>query len=120
MASFEPLPEGAASVIQVNRYERNPVNRLRCINHYGHACWVCEVDLGEKYGPAAAGFIEVHHRTPVSLMGEDYLVDPIRDLVPLCSNCHSIAHRRTPPFEPHELRQLLGLPVKEPPLPPLP
>lgn len=114
---YEPLPEGAATTVEVNRYERNPVNRLRCISHYGSSCWVCEIDFGERYGPTAAGFIEVHHRTPVSAMGGEYLVDPIRDLVPLCSNCHSVAHRRKPPYHPSEIRKLLGLPTKFPALP---
>ncbi|WP_104180287.1 HNH endonuclease [Arthrobacter sp. B0490] len=114
---FDPLPEGALTNIKVNRYERNPINRLRCISHYDARCWVCELDFGERYGPTAAGFIEVHHRIPVSAMGGQYLVDPIRDLVPLCSNCHSVAHRRTPPYQPAEIRELLGLPLKFPPLP---
>ncbi|MEW1921887.1 HNH endonuclease [Pseudarthrobacter oxydans] len=117
LPSFEPLPEGAAVITKVNRYERNPVNRLRCINHYGPVCWACELDFAERYGPAAAGFIEVHHRIPVSTLGAGYLVDPIGDLIPLCSNCHSVAHRRTPPFQPAEIRELLGLPPKVPALP---
>jgi 5-methylcytosine-specific restriction protein A len=115
--SLEPLPEGAVTTVKVNRYERNPINRLRCISHYGTECWVCGLDFGERYGPAAAGFIEVHHRIPVSAMGDGYLVDPIRDLVPLCSNCHSAAHRRNPPYQPSEIRELLGLPPKVPALP---
>lgn len=117
LPSFDSLPEGAVTTVKVNRYERNPINRLRCISHYGVECWVCGLDFGEKYGPAAAGFIEVHHRIPVSAMGPGYLVDPIRDLVPLCSNCHSAAHRRIPPFLPSDIRELLGLPTKLPPLP---
>lgn len=117
LPSFEPLPEGAVTTVKVNRYERNPVNRLRCISHYGVECWACELNFGEHYGPTAAGYIEVHHRIPVSAMGNGYLVDPIRDLVPLCSNCHSAAHRRNPPYEPSEIRQLLGLPSKMPALP---
>ncbi|WP_304661216.1 HNH endonuclease [Arthrobacter sp. zg-Y844] len=117
MPSFEALPEGAATTVQVNRYERSPINRLRCISHYGAECWVCELDFGERYGPSAAGYIEVHHRIPVSAMGTGYLVDPIRDLVPLCSNCHSAAHRRNPPYQPAEIRELLGLAPKLPSLP---
>jgi 5-methylcytosine-specific restriction protein A len=120
LPSLEPLPEGAVTTVKVNRYERNPINRLRCISHYGTECWVCGLDFGEHYGPAAAGFIEVHHRIPVSAMGHGYLVDPIRDLVPLCSNCHSAAHRRNPPYQPSEIRELLGLPPKVPSLPVVP
>ncbi|TFD23796.1 HNH endonuclease [Cryobacterium sp. TMT2-23] len=117
LTSFDPLPEGAVSTVKVNRYERNPINRLRCISRYGAKCWVCGLDFGELYGPAAAGFIEVHHRIPVSAMGPGYLVDPVRDLVPLCSNCHSAAHRRNPPYQPSEIRELLRLPPKLPSLP---
>jgi 5-methylcytosine-specific restriction protein A len=117
LPSLEPLPEGAVTTVKVNRYERNPINRLRCISHYGIECWVCGLDFGKHYGPAAAGFIEVHHRIPVSAMGDGYLVDPIRDLVPLCSNCHSAAHRRNPPYQPSEIREFIGLPPKLPSLP---
>lgn len=115
--STEALPEGASVTVQVNRYERSPVNRMRCINHYGATCWVCDLSFEERYGPIGAGFIEVHHRVPLSSMGGEYDIDPIRDLVPLCSNCHSMAHRRTPPYQPSELRQLLTLDPKVPDLP---
>jgi predicted HNH restriction endonuclease len=44
------------------------------------------------YGAAhARGFIEVHHA--VSITEVDGLVNPDADLLPLCSNCHSMAHR---------------------------
>lgn len=117
MTSHEGLPEGSVMTIQVNKYERSPVNRQRCISHYGSSCWVCEMDFGDTYGPSAKGYIEVHHRVPVSQLGENYIVDPIRDLIPLCSNCHSAAHTRNPPFSPAELRSKLGKPVKFPNLP---
>lgn len=117
LPSFEPLPEGAMTVVKVNRYERSPINRLRCIGHYGAECWACDLDFEKRYGPEAAGFIEVHHRVPVSEMTEGYSVDPIRDLVPLCSNCHSVAHRRNPPYQPAEIREFLGLAPKLPALP---
>lgn len=112
------LPEGSATTVRVNRYERNPIARMRCIEAYGSTCWVCDMDFGASYGELGAGFVEVHHRVPVSMMGVGYLVDPVREMVPLCSNCHSMAHRRTPPVDPTELREALGLPPK-PPLPAL-
>jgi len=34
----------------------------------------------------------VHHIKPISEIGEDYLVDPVRDLVPVCPNCHRMLH----------------------------
>lgn len=101
------LPEGARVVSIVNRYERSPANRAACIAYHGETCAACGFDFARTYGAIGKGYIEVHHRTPVSLMGGAYVVDPVRDLVPLCANCHAIAHRRSPPLEVDEIRRLL-------------
>jgi 5-methylcytosine-specific restriction protein A len=63
--------------------------------------------MGDKYGKVAEGFIEIHHLTPVSQLGPGYVIDPMNDLAPLCPNCHSIAHRRMPPFSIEEIRGFL-------------
>lgn len=101
------LPEGARTRVEVNQYERSPVNRAACIATYGARCQACGFDFGEAYGPLADGYIEVHHIVPVSQMGGGYLVDPVRDLVPLCANCHSVVHRRDPPIGLEALKELL-------------
>lgn len=108
----EGATEGGVTHVVSTRYERSPINRLRCIQYYGVTCWVCDSDFGRTYGHLGDGFIEVHHRTPVSQLGPGYVIDPKRDLVPLCSNCHSMIHRQNPPFAPDELRAMLGLPEK--------
>lgn len=97
------LPEGACSTVLVNRYERSPVNRAACIAAHGFKCKVCGFDFGAVYGQMAHGYIEVHHRVPVSKMGGSYQVDPVNDLIPLCANCHAAVHRVDPPIEPEEL-----------------
>lgn len=101
------LPEGALSRIEVNRYERSAVNRAACIAERGCRCVVCGLDFGLAYGDVADGFIHVHHLTPVSEMGDGYVIDPIHDLVPVCPNCHAVMHRRDPPYSPEEVRGLL-------------
>jgi 5-methylcytosine-specific restriction enzyme A len=101
------LPEGACTTVTVNRYERSPVNRAACIAAHGSVCNVCGFDFGKAYGELGIGYIEVHHRIPVSKMGAGYIVDPITDLVPLCSNCHSAVHRIDPPLEPEALVAIL-------------
>jgi 5-methylcytosine-specific restriction protein A len=101
------LPEGAKTRIEVNRYERSPANRAACIAIHGARCMVCRFDFEQKYGPLGAGFIEVHHKTMVSQMGGHYLVNPRDDLVPLCSNCHSMVHRVEPPLAIEALKTLL-------------
>ena len=103
------LPEGAKTRVEVNRYERDRRNRAAALAIHGYACRACDLDMGDRYGEAAAGLIEVHHVTPVSEVGEGYVIDPRSDLVPLCPHCHSVTHRRSPPFSVAELRVKLAV-----------
>lgn len=105
------LPEGSKLRVEVNRYERDRRNRAAALAIHGHGCMACGLSMGDRYGAAAAGLIEVHHTTPVSQLGSDYIIDPRTDLIPLCPNCHSVAHRRSPPFTVEELRLLVGYEV---------
>lgn len=105
--SGSPLLEGAVTRVTANAYERNPVARRRCIEHYGTRCTVCAFDFGETYGPIAEGVIHVHHLRPICNAGGEYAVDPIQDLRPVCANCHLVIHRRDPPLEVDEARALL-------------
>lgn len=86
--------EGAQKQILCNRYERNPKARARCIAVHGSACKVCGFDFGKAYGAAFTGKIEVHHIKPVSEIGAEYVVDPLRDLIPVCPNCHRMLHSK--------------------------
>lgn len=90
----ELLVEGAMRDILTNKYERNKKARARCIAHYGTACLTCGIDFGALYGEEFSGKIEVHHRKPLHEIKEDYVVDPIRDLVPVCPNCHMVIHSK--------------------------
>ncbi len=99
--------EGAHATVSVNRFERNDRLRQACINHYGSVCIVCGFDFARVFGNEGKGAIEVHHLNPLSDGNGSHMVDPIRDLRPLCSNCHTMAHRRRPPFTPEELATML-------------
>jgi 5-methylcytosine-specific restriction protein A len=103
----ERLPEGSRTVVQVNRYERSPINRANCIAMQGDSCKACGFNFASIYGPVGAGFIHVHHVIPVSQLGEGYVIDPAIDLVPLCPNCHAMAHKADPPFTVEQLRGIL-------------
>lgn len=105
------LPEGAKRKVVVNAYERNPLARAACIAHHGHRCQVCGVDLGEKFGEIADGFIHVHHIVPLASVGRSYEVDPIRDLVPVCPTCHAVIHLQVPPLSVAEAKALLAADV---------
>ncbi|WP_416376897.1 HNH endonuclease [Marinobacter sp. THAF197a] len=91
----------------VNRYERDRNARDACIQHYGPRCTVCALEFEARYGEIGRGFIHVHHTVPVSRLGEEYTVDPIEDLVPMCPNCHAMLHRRNPPYSVSELKSAL-------------
>ncbi|WP_425496024.1 HNH endonuclease [Opitutus terrae] len=59
------------------------------------------------YGKIGAGFIEVHRLRPVSRPVDS--ADPVKELIPLCSNCHRMIHRRSPALSVAELRECLDL-----------
>lgn len=92
VSSRSPHREGAVRLVLVNAYERDAAARAQCIRHYGTACSVCDFDFATSYGDVARGFIHVHHLKPLSEIGESYEVDPIRDLRPVCPNCHAVLH----------------------------
>lgn len=100
--------EGAGKEVMATRYERSPVNRAACIELHGALCGICGFDFGPVYGELGEGFIEVHHIVPVSTIEPGTVVDPATDLIPVCSNCHSMVHRQNPPLTPGELRSILS------------
>ena len=103
----ERYPEGAIARVTVNRFERNPRAREVCIRHHGARCKVCDFDFEKRYGEPGRGFIHVHHKRPLHRMRANNRVDPRRDLVPVCPNCHAMLHRRDPPYDIRQLKALL-------------
>lgn len=92
--SEEELSEGEKDTYTLNKYERSKKAREACIAAHGTACAVCGIDFAKEYGPEFAGKIEVHHIVPISEIGERYVIDPVRDLVPVCPNCHTALHSK--------------------------
>jgi predicted HNH restriction endonuclease len=68
--------------------------RARAIQIHGTRCQACDFSFRDWYGDYGDGFIEVHHTRPLSTFGGAELVNPATDLAVLCSNCHSMIHRR--------------------------
>lgn len=99
--------EGATIKISVNRYERDPKARKACLNRYGYKCSVCSSALSDIYGKVAARIIHVHHLKPLADVGEEYRIDPVTDLRPVCPNCHAVIHSRKPPFGIDEVKAML-------------
>ena len=87
--------EGARIEVVLSKAERDPSLRKGALAHYGLHCRACGLI------PKVAAQIEVHHLDPIS---EGVRRTRIEDLCPLCRNCHSLAHSRTPPIPIDELK----------------
>ena len=105
--SEESLVEGARREVTVNAYERNPKARHICLKKHGYRCAVCEMSFKEYYGDIGRGFIHVHHIKELSSIRGEYKVDPVKDLCPVCPNCHAMLHTKKPALSVDELRQHL-------------
>jgi predicted HNH restriction endonuclease len=93
-------------------FARNPKLREDAIKHHGARCLVCEFDFEATYGAIGEGFIEIHHLEPVSARGKANATGwstSVEDVRPLCSNCHRMVHRRSPPIPVDELAALIRL-----------
>ncbi len=94
---------------QITRSQRA---RNECIEIHGCRCNICNFDFEKMYGSIGKDYIEVHHITPIGQLSsaEGYTgTNPKNDLIPLCSNCHSMIHRKRIPYLPDEIRGLIKL-----------
>ena len=107
------LKEGVKKQITVNAYERNPHARIACINHYRKKnngrlkCEICGFDFGKVYGDEFIEKIHIHHLIEISSIGTEYEIYAIKDLIPICPNCHMIAHSRKPAYTPNEIKDMI-------------
>lgn len=99
--------EGTPNQISVTKYERNPFARKKCLEYYGYTCVACNFNFEETYGQIGKDFIHVHHLAQVATIGQTYEIDPIKDLRPVCPNCHSIIHRQKTPLTIDEVKMLI-------------
>ena len=105
--------EGSKKLVSVNAYERNPQARRACINYYlkkndGRIkCEICGFDFGKNYGSEFEGKIHIHHLIEISSIGSEYKINPTTDLIPICPNCHLIAHSKKPAYSPDEIKAMI-------------
>lgn len=90
----EPKAEGSIKYYYGKKYERKPENRRRAIELHGYICVICGFNFEEAYGKRGKGFVEIHHTKPLSTLDKEQIINPLTDLVPVCSNCHRMIHRR--------------------------
>lgn len=107
-AAPDRFVEGSTQRVAVNAYERSSRAREACIEHYGYDCAVCGLNFEKEYGPLGKEFIHVHHLVDLAVVGEQYEVDPIEDLRPVCPNCHAILHRERPAISISRLARIVA------------
>lgn len=91
--------------------ERNPKlikeAKKAFIAKNGHLyCEVCGFDFKDKYGKLGENFIEAHHTKPISSMIDEEKTK-IEDIAMVCSNCHSMIHRKKPWLEKESLKKII-------------
>ena len=102
-----PFEEGAVRKVTINWYERNPKARRACLAKRGTRCTVCQMSFEERYGSRGRGFIHVHHLDPLGTRKGKKKIDPIKDLIPVCPNCHAMLHASNPPISFEELAEAM-------------
>jgi hypothetical protein len=55
-------------------------------------CEACGFEFTSRYGDHGRGFIECHHRLPLSMVSDDGCRVTLADLALVCANCHRMLH----------------------------
>lgn len=95
------ITEGNEKIIYQKTYERSKKLREYAIEHYKKngeiICDICCFNFKEFYGKLGENFIEIHHLKPIFMFeGDDLnkkIEEALKNVVPVCSNCHRIIHR---------------------------
>lgn len=104
LADVVKYAEGKRKKITTTSYDRSVLARQDCIEHHGYECAVCGFSFEKAYGAIGAKYIEVHHLQQLADAGGEYEIDPVKDLRPVCANCHRMLHKRRPPLSIEELK----------------
>lgn len=107
----EGFPEGKLYEAKHRRRERNgkAIRQIKEAKYKANnklTCEVCGFDFQETYGEIGTFYIEAHHTIPVSELKDGDITKP-EDIVLVCSNCHSMLHRKRPWLTINEIKNLL-------------
>lgn len=93
---------------KINRKKKN-----RYLERYGRLdCEVCGFDFFKTYGELGKGFIEAHHRIPLSNL-EGAAIIKLKDLALVCANCHRMLHREIDTITIEELKSRIKATAKK-------
>ncbi|MEW9080753.1 HNH endonuclease [Terrisporobacter glycolicus] len=84
----------------------NIVKNERLKQNKNLICEICGFNFKDVYGELGEGFIEAHHIIPVSELDENSETKK-EDIALVCSNCHSMLHKKRPWLNVEELKSIL-------------
>lgn len=90
--------EGRRRLVTHFKSERNPAlvaaaKKLFRLSHQGKLfCEVCDFNFSVTYGDRGKGYIEAHHKVPISTAPAE-IGNTADDLGMVCANCHRMLHR---------------------------
>lgn len=110
--NLEPITvEGNSALANHMRYERDSsfvqkiksraIKKNKLLN-----CEVCGFSFFEEYGEIGLGFIEAHHKIPLSER-KGKSITTANDIALVCSNCHRMLHRGNPTLEIEKLKEFI-------------
>ena len=109
------IQEGTKRLTEVSFYERSTTLRNYAISYFTKdnriSCDCCSFNFGDFYGEKIGkGFIEIHHTKPIFKYEdedmENTLKQAVKNLTPVCSNCHRMIHRNWK--QPIEIQNLIA------------
>lgn len=100
--------EGKRYSVNSTAIERDRTARAKCLAHFGYSCKVCGLNFEDVYGEIGKKYIHVHHRADLAQTDGEHIIDPTKDLIPLCPNCHAMVHTEKPAMPIEKLRSIYG------------
>ncbi|VVH61079.1 hypothetical protein BSPWISOX_184 [uncultured Gammaproteobacteria bacterium] len=106
--------EGASEYTSSKQIKRSFQLRESAIAYYMEergniSCDICSFDFEYTYGDPAKGYIEMHHIKPIYMYTDDniqqVISDAIKNLLPVCANCHRVIHKTRPPYEIEDIKK---------------
>jgi 5-methylcytosine-specific restriction enzyme A len=88
------------------------LKKKQSIDQFGFlSCEACVFDFEKFYGELGKGYIECHHRTPLSKFKSETNTR-LDDLALVCSNCHKMLHRSIDTLNVEHLKMQIRYPHK--------
>ncbi|MBT7245861.1 MAG: hypothetical protein HN880_02370 [Proteobacteria bacterium] len=84
--------------VKLSAAERDRSLKKKALKLYGLKCYACD------FIPKTSNQIDVHHLDPIA---EGERKTTLEHLIPLCTNCHSLAHSEKPPLPIDAIKALL-------------